>query len=292
MAMSCSSIGFLKYRKVSGAVSILFLLTGFAAYFYNGGFRYSVDFTGGTQVLLKFNKEYGSDSVKSSLAKSGFGDAVIREFSPLEIAVRVKEFTNDSRGVSQRIKESFEKNLEGAQVEILEANAVGAGVGGMLRWNALLALVLCFLLMMGYIAGRFWSLPFGVAAVVALVHDVLAVLALFAITQREISPHVVSAILATLGYSINDTIVIFSRIRDNFVKMRGEPADMVVDVSINQTLRRTILTSFSTALVVLALVVFGGETLRGFSLALLFGIVVGTYSSIYIASPVMLLLRR
>ena len=285
-------ISFLRYRVLCGAVSILFILAGVVAYFQNDGFRYSVDFTGGTQVRLKTNNPYGSEVVKNALAKAGFSNAVIREFGPQELAVRVQEFSNDARGLSQKIKDSFEQNIEGAQVEITEINAIGAGVGDMLRWNSLLGLILCFLLMMGYIAFRFWSISFGVGAVVALMHDVLAILAFFAITQREISPNVVSAILATLGYSINDTIVIFSRIRENFAKLRGQSEDHIVDVSINQTLRRTLLTSLSTALVVVSLVVFGGESLRNLSVTLLFGIIVGTYSSIYMASPVMLLLRR
>ena len=123
-------------------------------------------------------------------------------------------------------------------------------------------------------------------------HDAIAILALFALTQREISPNVICAIIATLGYSINDTIVIFARMRENFVKMRGHSASDIVNASISQTMRRTLLTSLSTALTVGSLLIWGGETLRNLSLALLVGIIVGTYSSIFIASPVMLLFRR
>lgn len=285
-------INFLRYSSVSIAASLLFIAAGAGSLAYFGGFRYSVDFTGGTQVLLKLNKPFGSEAVKEALAKSGWDDAVIREFSKEEIAVRVQEFSNDAQGLSQRIKDGLEKNLSGSQVELLEANAVGPGVGNALRWNSIMAVLLGLLLMLLYIAFRFWSFSYATGAVVAILHDALAILALFAITQREISPNVICAILATLGYSINDTIVIFAKVRENFVKMRGSSPELIVDTSLNQTLRRTLLTSLSTALVVGALFVFGGETLRNLSLALLFGIVVGTYSSIYIASPIMLLLRR
>ena len=277
---------------MSIAVSVLFIGAGAAGYFYYNGFRYSVDFTGGTQVLVKMSNPIGSESLKEALTKSGWDDAVIREFGKQEVAIRVKEFVNDSQGLSQRIKDNLEKNLAGTNIEILEANAVGPGVGTALRWNSILAVLFGLFLMLLYIAFRFWSISFGAGAVFAIFHDALAILALFAVTQREISPNVICAVLATLGYSINDTIVIFSRIRENFAKMRGESPEKIVNTSINQTLRRTLLTSLSTGLVVGALFIFGGETLRNLSLALLVGIVVGTYSSVYIASPIMLFLRR
>jgi preprotein translocase SecF subunit len=285
-------INFLKYSTASIAVSSLFIAAGVAGFFHFNGFRYSVDFTGGTQVLLKLDQKFGSEKIKEALTASGWDDAVIREFEQGEIAVRVKEFQNDSQGLSLKIKEGLEKNLPAKEIEILEANAVGPGVGTALRWNSILAVLLGLFLMLLYIAFRFWSFSYGMGAVIAIFHDALVILALFAITQREISPNVICAILATLGYSINDTIVIFARVRENFVKMRGESPEKIVNVSLNQTLRRTLLTSLSTGLVVGALFVFGGETLRNLSLALLVGIVVGTYSSVYIASPIMLSLRK
>lgn len=284
-------INFLKYSTASIAVSSLFIAAGVAGLFYYDGFRYSVDFTGGTQVLLKCKQDFGSEKVREALTAGGWDDAVIREFGSGEIAVRIKEFQNDSQGLSLKIKETLEKHLSTQDVEILEANAVGPGVGTALRWNSIIAVLLGLFLMLLYIAFRFWSFSYGTGAVVAILHDALVILALFALTQREISPNVICAILATLGYSINDTIVIFAKVRENFVKMRGESAETIVNTSLNQTLRRTLLTSLSTGLVVGALFVFGGETLRNLSLALLVGIVVGTYSSVYIASPIMLSLR-
>jgi preprotein translocase subunit SecF len=283
---------FLKYRMYSFGLSTLFIAAGAFAYFQHGGFRYSVDFTGGTQVLLKLSKSVGSEHLKSALSDAGWKDPLIREFGEKEVVIRVQEFANNSQGISQKMQSALESKFKDTKVEILEANAVGPGVGKNLRRDSLFALLLGLLAMLIYIAFRFFSVSYGVGAVVAIFHDAIAILAFFALTQREVSPIVICAIIATLGYSINDTIVIFARMRENFVKMRGESADTVVNKSISQTMRRTLLTSLSTGLAVGSLLVFGGETLRNMSLALLVGIVVGTYSSVFIASPVMLLFRR
>lgn len=285
-------INFLRYSVTSYVLSATFIAAGVGALVYYNGFRYSVDFTGGTQILLKFDQPFGSEKIKDALIAGGWDDPSIREFGENEVAVRVKEFTNDSQGVSLKIKQQLEQQLGTCSIEIKEANAVGPGVGKALREDSIWAVLLGLLLMLFYIAFRFWSFSYGAGATIAILHDALAILAVFAITQREISPNVICAILATLGYSINDTIVIFAKIRENFVKMKGESPRVIVNTSINQTLRRTLLTSLSTALVVVSLFIFGGETLRNLSLALLVGIVVGTYSSVYIASPIMLSLRK
>ncbi|MCF7900166.1 protein translocase subunit SecF [Candidatus Babeliales bacterium] len=283
---------FLKYRIPSFCLSTLFIAAGALAYFQHGGFRYSVDFTGGTQVLLKLSKEIGSEQLKGALGDAGWQDPLIREFGKKEVVIRVQEFSHDSQGLAQKMQTTLEATFTDTKVEILEANAVGPSVGKNLAKNFLLALLLSLLAMLMYIAFRFFSFSYGLGAVIAIFHDALAILALFALTQREISPNVICAIIATLGYSINDTIVIFSRMRENFVKMRGEVASTVVNISIAQTMRRTMLTSLSTALTVGSLLIWGGETLRNMSLALLVGIIVGTYSSVFIASPIMLMFRR
>ncbi len=166
---------------------------------------------------------------------------------------------------------------------------VGAEVGKDIKWNALISVILSLLLIMLYVAVRS-RYRYAVGAVVAIAHDMLAVLIYFLIFGEPISLHVLAAVLAILGYSLNDTIVIFSRIRENFAKMKGVSEEEIVNRSINQTLSRTLLTSFSTLLAVGSIFLFGGEALHGFSLAMLIGIVVGTYSSVYIASPVMLAL--
>jgi len=176
-------------------------------------------------------------------------------------------------------------------VEILQTESVGAGIGADLRGKSAYAMTLALILMLLYIAVRFWSIAFATGAIMALVHDALVMLAIFLFLDREISINFIAAVLTVLGYSINDTIVIFSQIREFMKKRRGIPLDIVVNDSLNYTLRRTMLTSISTGLPVLVMFFFGGEALQDFSLALLIGIIFGTYSSVYIASPVMMLLQ-
>lgn len=284
---------FVKYRFWTGGCFFALLLgAGVVGYVMNGGFKYSVDFTGGTQVLFKFSQPVGSEELKGALARNGWDDAVLREFSPTDVLVRVQEFAPDVAAFSVQLQQVLQKEMPNVTATIEEANVVGPATGATLRMNALIAFLLGLIIMLVYIAFRFWSVPYGVGAIVALVHDAIAILAVFALLQREISPNLICAILATLGYSINDTIVIFARIRENFAKNKNQSPAEVVNEAIHQTLRRTILTSLATTLVVLALLIFGGEALRNLSLALLVGIVVGTYSSIFIASPIMLALRK
>lgn len=180
----------------------------------------------------------------------------------------------------------------GNSVQILQTDSVGAGISQTIRWKSVRTVLLALLIMLIYIAWRFWSVSYAVGAIVALFHDAVVILTCFLLLDREISINLIGAILLILGYSINDTIVIFSRIRDNAKAMPGKALDAVVNTSLNQTLTRTLLTSLSTALVVVSLILFGGETLSDLSVALLIGVIFGTYSSIYIASPIMLLLNK
>lgn len=291
-------INFLKYRFVYGMFSLMFLLASLGVYIYKWQTRgytfvYSVDFTGGTQVLLKFQKPVNVCELKDILENNGWKNPITREFSaPEEVLVRVSEFSNDPKGLAERMRQAIETKIPGNQVTILQNEAVGPGVGQALRWNFFWAVLIALIAILIYIAFRFWSFAFAAGAIVALIHDPVAILGVFLMFDREISINVIGVILAVIGYSINDTIVIFSRIRDNLVKMKGASLYEIVNTSINKTLRRSVLTSLATALTVLAMLIFGGEALRDFSLALLIGIIFGTYSSIYIASPVMMWLYK
>lgn len=276
----------------------MFLLASLGVYIYKWQTRgytfvYSVDFTGGTQVLLKFQKPVNVCELKDILENNGWKNPITREFSaPEEVLVRVSEFSNDPKGLAERMRQAIETKIPGNQVTILQNEAVGPGVGQALRWNFFWAVLIALIAILIYIAFRFWSFAFAAGAIVALIHDPVAILGVFLMFDREISINVIGVILAVIGYSINDTIVIFSRIRDNLVKMKGASLYEIVNTSINKTLRRSVLTSLATALTVLAMLIFGGEALRDFSLALLIGIIFGTYSSIYIASPVMMWLYK
>ncbi len=288
-------INFLRFRTLTTVISLLIFLgfVGMAVYKYQTRgqvFVYSIDFTGGTQVLLKFDKPVSGIQVKDILETHGWKGAVVREFSDQEILIRVKEFAGDFQGLGERIRAVIKENLAGYEVQILQSESVGPGVGTALRWKSIRVVVFALLAMLIYIALRFWSFAFAFGAVAALFHDALVMLALFLFLDREISINIIAAIVTVLGYSINDTIVIFSQIRDDLKKMKDSSLTTVVNISLNQTLKRTLLTSISTGITVMVMLLFGGEALRNFSLALLTGIIFGTYSSIYIASPVMMML--
>lgn len=292
-------IDFLKYRVLYALLSASILIGGLGFYFYKvktygHAFNYSIDFTGGTQVLLKFEQPIAAEELKDILTKEGWSGASLRQFSEKnEFLVRAKEVSTDAQGLAERMVKAIQSHLkEGNKVTILQSESVGQSVGAQLRWQSIRAVVIALIAMLLYIAFRFWSFSFAFGAVVALFHDAFVMLLVFLLFNREISINVIGAILAVLGYSINDTIVIFSQIRSNLQKMKNASLNQVVNTSLNQTFRRTILTSLSTALTVGSLFFLGGEALRDFSLALLVGIIFGTYSSIYIASPVMMLLYK
>lgn len=288
-------IDFLKARTITAVFSLaligVFIATGVYRLKTRGEvFSYSIDFTGGAQVLLRFAQPVSDGQIKDALGNSGWTGTSVRSFSDNEILVRLKEYSNNVTGLDARIVAALHETMPENAVVVLQSESVGPGVGSMLRWNSFYAIIWALLALLFYIAFRFWSYAFAVGAVVALAHDALIILGIFLILDREISLNVIAAILAVLGYSINDTIVIFSQIRDGLRVRSHETLEYIVNSSLNKTLKRTILTSISTALPAATMLLIGGEALFDFSLALLVGIVFGTYSSIYIASPVMMLL--
>lgn len=281
-------VNFLKYRFMFYALSAAFLVVGGIAYLTKG-FQYHVDFAGGAEVQIAFPAPVEIGTLRKTLADVGFKDAIIQELGRTKqsFIIQVKESEeNIGERVYQEIKTKFIEN----QPELKSVDWVGPEVGKNIKWNALLSVLLSLLLVLLYITVRS-KYRFAAGAVAAIAHDMLAVIAAFLILGEQFSVHIMAAILTVLGYSLNDSIVIFSRIRQNMKKMKDKSEFNIVNVSLNQTLRRTILTSASTLLAVGSIFVLGGEALRGFSLAMLIGIVVGTYSSIYVASPVMLALK-
>ena len=288
-------INFLKYRGITALTSVA-LIVAFgvvAVYRYQTRgtvFTYSVDFTGGTQVLFKFDTQVDNAAVRQIVADNGWSNPTARPFGENEILVRVKEYETDATGLGQRMQVTLQKAFPDNTVTMIQTESVGSGIGAGLRGKSIRAIIMVLLLMLLYIGLRFWSFAFATGAVVALIHDGIIVLAIFLFLDREISHNFVAAILTVLGYSINDTIIIFSQIREFLKKRTTESLDEIVNKSLNYTLRRTLLTSFATGLPVTVMLIFGGEALRDFSLALLVGIFFGTTSSIYVASPIMMLL--
>lgn len=289
-------INFLKYRTAT-ALAFLTLLIAFgvvAVYRYQtrgSVYLYSVDFTGGTQILFEFDNPVDSTEVRQIVADAGLLSATTREFGKNEILVRAKEFESDNVGFGERLRVALQEKMPDNAVRVLQTESVGAGVGADLRSKSVYAVIIALLFMLGYIAMRFWSFAFATGAIVALAHDAVIMLAIFLFLDREISINFIAAILAVLGYSINDTIVIFAQIREFLKKRAGVPLETIVNDGLNYTLRRTMLLSVSTGLPVLVMLIFGGEALYDFSLALLIGIFFGTYSSVFVASPIMMLLQ-
>ncbi len=289
-------IDFLKYRPWSILFSVLLLSTFVGTYIYNtvqyeSAFNYSVDFTGGTQVLAEFKKPVSGAQINTIL-DSIYQGVVTREFSNKEFIIRIKQVSADVKELGENVKSLLQDNLPDNDVTIKQIDSVSGGMGKLLRKNSFYAIIISLLLMLVYIAVRFRSFAFATGALVSLFHDALVILTYFLLSYKEVDINVIGAILVVLGYSINDTIVIFSKIRENIKKLPQTSIKQIVNLSLNQTLGRTIKTSFATALVVIALLLFGGQVLRGLSVSLLIGMIFGTYSSIYMASPVMLALYR
>lgn len=290
-------INFLKYRPVYWIFSFLIFAVIFGVGFYKhytrgSALSYSVEFTGGTQADFALSKPVHSEELVKILQAAGFKGIIARDFSGNEVLFRVAEYANDSKGLAERMKETLEAGVPGLKVEIKQVDSVGPDTGSSLWLKSLLAIIIGLLLMLMYTWVRFWSLSYGIGVWASLFHDAIVIIGFFMLFDYEISSSVIAALLAILGYSINDSIVVLSRIRENVGKLRNMSMDEIANISINETLRRTLLTSFATALVVFSLLIFGGQSLRPLSIALFVGIVFGTYSSVAIAIPSMLIFYR
>ena len=285
------SIQFMKYYKYAMYLSLALLLISAISIFFRG-FNYGVDFKGGTVLELHFPEEAPIKDVRNKIKEKGFDQFSVQFFgedSDLLIRLPNLESTDESK-LSNKLISELEKDFE---FEINRVEFVGAQIGDELRDQGITAALIALFLIMVYIALRF-EYRFSIGAILALVHDVVVTLGVFSITQIEFNLSVFAAILAVIGYSLNDTIVVFDRIRENFkstINSDEENNSIIINQSINQTLSRTLITSFTTLLVLMSLMIFGGEILFGFSFALIIGIIVGTYSSIYIASSALHLLN-
>ena len=286
------NIDFIGKRKIALTISALMIIISLGTLAVKG-LNFGIDFTGGTLVEVKFDKAPGIADVRSAISPRGFGNAVIQEFgSPEEILIRVQNKEGEkSSTISTAILDGLSEKFTADAIEMRRVEFVGPQVGEELTQAGIMAVLIAMLAILVYVTFRF-EFRFALGADAALLHDITIVLGLFAITGKEFNLPVIAALLTVIGYSLNDTIVVFDRIRENFVanRKRKHPDNEIdiVNGSINQTLARTLMTSFTTLLVVLALFVLGGEVIHDFAFALISGIVVGTYSSIYIASPVML----
>lgn len=284
-----SRFDFLKYRYFWLAISVVYFMVGAAAYVMKGGFAYHIDFTGGAEIRASFENPIEIGQVREIISRNGWRDAVIQSIGNSGKTFLIRIGTPSAETEAQ-LTSAVVKGLPDNKMRVDSIQYVGAEAGKDTAYNAIIAVLIALFALLIYIAARF-EFRFGIGAIVSLVHDILAVMVFILLSGEPISLHVLASILAVLGYSMNDTIVIFARIRENLAKHSNLSEYDLFNLSINQTLKRTLLTSFATGLSVLAIVIWGGEALRGLSVVMLVGIIVGTYSSIYIASPATLAIK-
>jgi preprotein translocase subunit SecF len=275
-----------------GLSAVLVLLGIFAfVQIWMGHAKMGIEFTGGTAVTLDFDQAVPIDQARALLAQNGFSDAQLQDIKGTnQLYIRVK-LTEESEQVSARIQTLFEQSFGASNPRVISTEFIGPTIGRELRDKAIWAVIFSTIGFLAYIAFRF-DFKFGVAAAIATFHDVFAVLGLSWALGMEFTLLIITALLTIAGYSLTDTVVVFDRIRENLKKHQRDPLIKIINDALNQVLSRTILTSLTTLLAVLVLYLFGGPVLRDFALVLIIGVIVGTYSSIFIASPILLMWRR
>ena len=292
--LSKSEIDFMGVRRIAAGISALLAVVSVISLFLNS-LNFGLDFTSGTSVRLNYSETIDLDQVNLTLQQNGYGDAVVVTFGsdrdirvllPVDSSVAEQDQAEQAAQVGESLAAMLQQETRG-QVTLLGSDYVSAKVGGELAEQGGLGMLVALGIIMVYIAVRF-QFKFSVGAVVALAHDLIITLGIFSVFQMEFNLNTLAAMLAIIGYSLNDTIVVSDRIRENFRRLRkGSPIEMV-NASLNQTLSRTLITSLTTLLVLFSILLIGGESTQGFAIALIIGVVIGTYSSIYIASNVII----
>jgi preprotein translocase subunit SecF len=270
------------------------LIAGFVSVITHGGLNYGIDFRGGTNVQIRFADAVDLDSLRGLFKEQDLGNVVLQTFGSEEeheilLGLPVDSALGTGEDLTAKLRGVLGTQYPGLEIRRIET--VGPRVGDELKENALLAIVVALGLILLYVTFRFeWRQ--GVSAILTLLHDVLVVVSVFSLLDKEFTLSVVAALLTVVGYSLNDTIVVFDRIRENQGRFRKQALEWVMNLSITETLSRTLITSGTTLLVVTALLVLGGEIIFDFAFALLVGVLIGTYSSIYVASPLVLRLNK
>ncbi len=281
-----TNIDFMGWKNVSFTFSALLVILGIVGLVQvgRGKANLGIDFIGGTTVQLGFKQPVPVDKARAALEKSGFKGATIQEVGEggNKILVRLRE----SEGASDKVQTLFRQEFPDNPFEVVSIEEIGPTIGQSLKQQSLWAITISIIGIIIYVAFRF-QFKFGVAAAIATVHDVLAVLGVFYLLHKEINLLIVTALLTLAGYSLTDTVVVFDRIRENLKRNKRDPLPKLVNDSINEVLSRTIITSLTVVLVLIPLVLFGGDVLHDFSVALLLGVIVVTYSSVFVASPVL-----
>lgn len=279
-----TKIDFMRQRKWAALFSSVVFIASIASFCING-LNLGMDFKGGTEIQVSFMQAPSSDNVRHELNRAGFGEAIVQTYGTAKnLMIKLKPRTKISQ---QQLTNQVMTALPGAKLQ--QVQYIGPEVGKTLVTDGILAILVSLLATMAYIALRF-EYRFAVSAAIALIHDPVLILGVFSFFHLEFNLITLAALLTMLGYSLNDTVVVYDRVRENFRKVRTGTSLHIMNLSVNQTLSRTIMTSGLTLLVVIALFIFGGQMLWGFSLALIIGIVIGTYSSIYVAGSLSILM--
>ena len=286
-----TKIDFMGKRNIAYGISGVLVSLGVLAviWIFIGAANLGIDFAGGTAVQLKFDQALSIEDARKALTTHGLGEAELQEFSQdQKLLIRVKTETTIEEEISKQIIQAFQMEFPNHGFVVDSSTSIGPTIGKKLQEDAMIAIVLSLVGIILYIAVRF-EFRFGVAAAIATFHDVLVVLGIYFLLNKEITLLVVTALLTLAGYSLTDTVVVFDRIRENLRKRRRETVTDIINNGINQVLSRTLITTLTVLLVLVPLTIWGGEVLHDFSLALLLGVLVGTYSSIFVASPLLLL---
>ncbi len=282
---------FVKLMKPTVVLSLAVIIIGIASLIWHGGPNYGIDFSGGTLIQIKFKNATHTDKIRSAFQSSGFEGSIIQDYGPLEVMVRAPETGKNAASLTTDVEKASQTAFGAGNYEIRRIEMVGPKVGKDLTRKAILAIIFSWIGILVYVGIRF-EFRYALGGIIALVHDVLITITFLSLFDKEFDLNIVAALLTIIGYSINDTIVIFDRIRENARKNIKQSLDDIINASVNQTLSRTILTSFTVFIVLLVLFFFGGQVIHDFTFALIVGTVSGVYSTVFIASPIVLLFEK
>lgn len=289
MSMTMNNINFMGQRRLTSIISAILILISVASLVVNK-LNVGIDFTGGTIIEVGFKEAVTLDPIRNNLNQAGFNDAIVQHFgSAKDVMVRLVPKVDQNKAELSTQVVDILNEIQGSKVDVRRVDFVGPQVGEELTEDGGLAVVYALIAILIYVSLRF-EYRFSFGAVAALIHDVVITLGIFSVFQFDFDLSVLAAVLAVIGYSLNDTIVVFDRVRENFRSIRKKTSEEVINISINQTISRTIMTSLTTLLVLVALFFLGGEAIHSFALALIIGVLVGTYSSIFVASTTTLAL--